>query len=117
MGEDLLRALVNQGGFAVLAAAFGYLGFRGAQMWVADVKASSERERLLTERVLDLTAQITAALTAQTSQIQAIVVEQQGMRTHFHALRNAMTALELLTDQLTSGALSKRVRVKEGTPG
>jgi hypothetical protein len=67
-------AIAQQGGFAVLAAFFGYLGFKGAQMWVSDVKKSHEREMAtlttahareaaLFERVLENTVGIEKAVT------------------------------------------------------
>jgi len=91
--ESLIRALVSQGGFALLAFAFGQMGYKGAQMWVADVKsagereralmaAGAERERALMERVLDLVKSQTEALAANNSSIAAVRQEVETLRAH-----------------------------------
>lgn len=106
--DPLISALINQGGFAVLAAVFGYLGFRGSQMWVADVKSAAERERLLyqaaAEREQSLTKEIFAALARSSesnsslaSAITLLTSEVQGFRAAQHQMLNKITAFEART--------------------
>lgn len=94
MTENVIRALIAQGGFAVLALCFGYLGFRGAQMWVADVKAAAERERQLTSRILDLVAQFSAAMASHTERLASLEKQEEGVRQGMHRLLNILTTFE-----------------------
>lgn len=103
--ESLIRALVSQGGFALLAAFFGYLGMKGAQMWVSDVKAagaretawiaaSAAREQALMERVLELVAATTKELASLAGTVGSLRSEVEALRSHFHSFRQALQIVQ-----------------------
>lgn len=105
--------IASQGGFAVLAAfAIGTI-LQIAKMWVADIKASAERERLLTSKVLDLLAQVTAAIAEHSGKISGLTTEIQGLRSIAHTIGNAVAdfpALDLRLARLerVEGSETKR---------
>ncbi len=123
MTDALIDAAVRNGGFAVLALVFGYLGFRGAQMWVGDVKAAAERERqqveagaereaALTQKVLELVAQVTTALADLSGKIGTSTAEVAGLRAAIHGIRDLMTGFEARLYEL-----EKEKRVTSGRQG
>lgn len=73
MDAEAFKALVSQGGFAVLAAVLIYLGWR-------DMKEA----RALFGRVLDITTAATAAQGSLTAAIDALRGEVAGLRSGLH---------------------------------
>lgn len=96
-----LDALISQGGFAVLAAfAIGTI-FQLARMWVADIKASAERERTLTNRALDVITNVTTAVTAQNEKILGLDGQIAGLRSICHTIGNAVADFPAVDHRLS----------------
>lgn len=104
MPETAISGLITQGGFAVLAGLAIIVIFQIARMWVSDIKNSNERERALTNRVLDLVSKYTEAITANTAQLAGMETEMAGMRAGLHSLRNAHQVVMILANALTDDA-------------
>jgi len=104
--DEWVKALLSQGGFAVLAGFFGYLSWRGAQMWTNDLKAASERERALfaesaasqramMDKILTLTTTWADVIARNSESINSMRGELEALRAHFHAYRNALATMQL----------------------
>lgn len=88
MDPAVLRAIISQGGFAVLAFVVIYLGFLGNKRWVDDIKAAGDRERELTGKVFDLARDVTTQLAGNTAAIVGLTAEVAGLRAIAHNIAN-----------------------------
>lgn len=89
MEESLLRALIANGGFAVLAAFLGLLAYK---MW--------QQAQAILNRVLDLVREVSAAQATLTSAITALSGEVAGLRTGIHGVRDLMVVFEARLHEL-----------------
>ena len=95
MDESLVAVIVRSGGFATLAAFAIFSLYKMSQAHTGDLKAGSERERLLTERVIDVVISVQGALVANTAAVQALQSEAAGLRASNHTIANFMAEYQV----------------------
>lgn len=93
--------VAKQGGFALLCFGLVFFYRQQSKERVLELKANSDRERLMTDKVLDLVGDVTRTVTANTAQLAAVQTELQGVRSSLHTLRNAHQTVHLLAEALT----------------
>jgi VIT1/CCC1 family predicted Fe2+/Mn2+ transporter len=90
MEETAIRALIANGGFAVLAGFAIFILWKMHTAHADDLKASAGREKLLTDRVLDVSLSVQSALVSNTSAITGLASETAGARAILHNIANSM---------------------------
>lgn len=97
--EEWAKALVSQGGFAVLAAFMGFLGYR----------IYLQAQGLLV-RVLDLMTAASAAQAHLTASIEALRVEVEGLRRGMHSIRDLLAQHQIRLDLIDDAPTVKAPR-------
>lgn len=80
MSETFITALVTQGGFAILAAVLIYLGWKDKKEAREDMKEA----RALFTRVIDMSANSTAAQVGLKDSVDGLKTEIVGLRAGIH---------------------------------
>lgn len=83
MPESLFSALISQGGFAVLAAFLGWLGYQ----------QNKSAQGLLRE-VMELLKSASTAQATLTASIEGLRAEVVGLRSGIHGVRDLMAVFE-----------------------